>query len=221
METWLPEAASSFAGDIDRLIFRITLIVGIWFLAAELVLFFFLGRSWWRKKKGLPPLENKENPWVVLIPGALVLVCDLAVDAYGTPVWKKIKETLPPAAYEVRVTGKQFLWECTHPGLDGQLGTADDVLLLNELHVPVDETVRFYLEAKDVLHSLWVPPFRLKQDAVPGRTIQGWFEATKTGEYPLACAELCGIGHGNMKGKVVVHSKTELRNFFEKRPWEE
>ncbi|TDJ14205.1 MAG: hypothetical protein E2O66_03570, partial [Deltaproteobacteria bacterium] len=77
---------------------------------------------------------------------------------------------------------------------------------VNELHVKVDTLYHYKLEALDVLHSFSVPVFRLKQDAIPGRTITGWFEATQTGEYGIQCAEICGIGHGLMGARIFIES---------------
>ena len=93
-----------------------------------------------------------------------------------------------------------------HPGLDGELDTADDIAKVNELHLRVNTLYHYKLEAKDVLHNFSVPVFRLKQDAIPGRVITGWFEPTKLGEYDIQCAEICGIGHGAMSARVFIHS---------------
>lgn len=217
MGAWFPEPASSFAGNLDRLIAEITVLVGGWFLAAEAVLFYFLFR--YRRREEAPRPPARERLAWVLIPAALVLACDLAIDAAGAPVWREIKEEIPPADLTVGVRGRQYLWEFTHPGEDGELGTEDDVLLLNELHVPRNAVVRFSLTAEDVLHSLWMPHLRLKQDAVPGRAITGWFQAVREGEFPVACAELCGIGHGAMKGRLVVHSPEGYRRWTVEKPW--
>jgi cytochrome c oxidase subunit 2 len=80
---------------------------------------------------------------------------------------------------------------------------------VNELHVPNEKVILFELTAKDVLHSLWVPELRLKQDAVPGRTIRGWFRATREGEFELICAEICGFAHSMMKGSLRIESAQE------------
>ncbi len=106
----------------------------------------------------------------------------------------------------MRVTAKQFGWEFLYTGPDGKFDTADDKTLEGDLHVPVDKVVRVYLRAKDVIHSFYIPVMRLKQDAVPGREIIAWFEATKTGKYEIPCAELCGVGHSGMKGWLTIHS---------------
>ncbi len=86
------------------------------------------------------------------------------------------------------------------------LGTDDDLELENELYVPVDTDIWVTLSAEDVIHSFFVPQFRLKQDSVPGRDIPAWFRVTKPGTYEIACAELCGFGHGTMRGWVHVLS---------------
>jgi cytochrome c oxidase subunit 2 len=93
-----------------------------------------------------------------------------------------------------------------HPGPDNKLDTADDIATVDTLHVEVDRLYHFKLEARDVMHSFSVPVFRLKQDAVPGRVITGWFEPTKTGTYDIQCAEMCGVGHGLMPGRIVIDS---------------
>jgi cytochrome c oxidase subunit 2 len=98
------------------------------------------------------------------------------------------------------------MWLFTYPGPDNVLGTEDDILIANELHVPRDRTVRLQLEATDVLHSFYVPAFRLKQDVVPGRSIPAWFNATQDGTYEIDCSQLCGSSHGIMRGTVVVES---------------
>ncbi len=104
------------------------------------------------------------------------------------------------------MTAKQFNWQITYPGADGKFGTADDKTLLDEMHVPVNKVVHVHLRSQDVIHSFFVPQFRMKQDAVPGREIVQWFEATKPGKYELPCAELCGFGHSGMKGWIYVHT---------------
>lgn len=84
----------------------------------------------------------------------------------------------------------------------------------NELHVPVSKPIHVVLTSKDVIHSFFLPHFRLKQDAMPGREIPLWFEATKTGEFEIPCAELCGFGHSGMKGMLFVHSDEEYRKWL-------
>ena len=132
-------------------------------------------------------------------------------------LWVEIKETFPPSKYHVEVTAKQFNWEVVYPGPDGKFGTADDLKVENELNVPVGEVINIALKSKDVIHSFFVPVLRLKQDALPGRTIPVWFEATKAGEYEIPCAELCGFGHSGMKGFLIVRSKTDYAKWVQER----
>jgi cytochrome c oxidase subunit 2 len=124
---------------------------------------------------------------------------------------------MPETDIVVRAAGKQFNWEFTYPGPDGRFGTEDDLQLDNDLHVPVGKPVRVILTSKDVIHSFFLPHFRLKQDAMPGREIPVWFEATKTGEFEIPCAELCGFGHSGMKGLVYVHTPEDYQKWIKER----
>lgn len=216
---WLPEAASSYAGDIDSLLVFITVIVGAWFLAAEALLVGLALR--YRRVEGrraayLPARSLRTMSWV-LVPCAVILGFDLVIDAVAAPVWDEVKQNLPPADHTIRISGEQWAWRFTYPGADGQFGTEDDVETINDLHVPVDAVIHFDLAAKEVLHSLWIPEFRLKQDAVPGRTIRGWFRATREGTYDVVCAEICGVGHTMMKGTIRVESDPAFREWLASR----
>jgi cytochrome c oxidase subunit 2 len=144
-----------------------------------------------------------------------VLGIDLGIDFVGAKAYDQIKGEIPESDISVRVTGKQFNWAITYPGPDGEFDTEDDLLLDNELHVPVDKVVRLELLSEDVLHSFFVPVLRLKQDVVPGRSIPAWFEATKVGRYEIACAELCGYGHYTMRGFLNVHTEEEYQQWVE------
>src|SRR5215510_11917691 len=124
----------------------------------------------------------------------------------SVPAWSKIKMQLPPSDFTLQVTAKQFNWQVTYPGPDGKFGTEDDKTFLDEMHVPVNKVVHVQLRSQDVIHSFFVPQFRMKQDAVPGREIVQWFEAMKPGKYELPCAELCGFGHSGMRGWIYVHT---------------
>jgi cytochrome c oxidase subunit 2 len=208
MGGWLPEAASSHAADLDRLLLVITLIVGTWFVAAELCLLTLVVR--YRRRPGqraaYEPATRLRALSAVLGPCAVILLLDLVIDALGAPVWEAIKLERPAPEELVRIQGEQWAWRFTHAGPDGALDTADDVASLGELHLPEGRLVVFELRAKDVLHSLWVPELRLKQDAVPGRTIRGWFRPTREGRYEIVCAEICGFAHTLMKGSLTVES---------------
>jgi len=206
-ETFL-QSLSSYSGDVDRLVMLVTILVGVWFILAEAVLFWLIFR--FRAREGVPAqyITGKEKHlkrWVN-IPHYLIIVCDVFIIIAAVQVWVRIKQTLPPADETVRIVGRQWVWTFTHAGADGKLDTSDDVTTTDELHVVVGKTYHFQLESLDVLHSFFVPVFRLKQDAIPGRTITGWFKPTKTGTHDILCAEICGIGHGVMGGRIVIET---------------
>ena len=219
LESWLPTGASSFAGDVDWLLRFITWIVGIWFVLAEGILIFFVLR--YRRRPGVRaayvPARNLRAMAFVLVPCALILGLDLVIDAVAAPIWHRIKETLPPAQEIIRITGEQWAWRFHLPGPDGHFDTADDVEVVNELHLPVGAVVQFELTSKDVIHSLWMPEMRLKQDAVPGRTIRGWFEPTQEGRFELDCAQICGFGHTMMKALVIVESREAYEDWVRQK----
>jgi cytochrome c oxidase subunit 2 len=203
--------ASTFAGPIDSLYIVILIVTGVAFVLVEGILVFFLIR--YRQRPGQKAHythgdRRVEFAWT-LIPGLMLF--GLAVFQYSA--WTDAKLSLPSQseALMVGVSSNQFEWNATYPGADGVLDTADDIAApINVLHFPVDQPVIVRLESTDVLHSFWIPALRVKQDAVPGRQIELWFEATLTGDYELACAELCGLGHYRMRGQVSVESATEF-----------
>ncbi len=208
MIDWLVPRASSYAGDIDGLILLIAILVGFWFIVAQGVFFYFLFRFRHRegvKAKYVTGEEKHETRWVT-IPHLLVLLCDVVIIVAAVRVWTEVKQTLPEADETVGVVAQQWAWTFVHPGSDGQLDTEDDITMTDELHVTVDQVYHFRLESKDVLHSFSVPAFRLKQDAVPGRQIRGWFRPTQTGTFEVQCAEICGIGHGLMPARIVIET---------------
>jgi cytochrome c oxidase subunit 2 len=107
-----------------------------------------------------------------------------------------------PAAVRVEVTARQWAWTFRLAGPDGRFGTRDDVVTLNELHVPAGRPIYLKLHSKDVIHSLYLPAFRTKIDAVPGQTTRLWFQAREPGRYELGCAQHCGISHYLMRGEM-------------------
>ena len=113
---------------------------------------------------------------------------------WGAALYFEIR-TLPTDAIELQVVGKQWMWKIQHPQ-----GRSE----INELHVPVGQPVRLRMISEDVIHSFYVPAFRVKMDVLPGRYTTLWFEATKPGEYHLFCAEYCGTEHADMSGRVIV-----------------
>jgi cytochrome c oxidase subunit 2 len=209
-------SASSFSGDIDNLFLVITLIIGFWFILVFGALVYFILK--FRRKDGVKAKyitgeKHSETKWTHY-PHYAVIAMDVVIIAVNIIVWVNIKQTLPPKDNLIRVIGQQWSWSFVHAGPDGVLDTADDIATVNDLHVKVDETYHFELQSRDVLHNFSVPAFRLRQDAVPGRTITGWFKPTKTGTYDLQCAEMCGYGHGIMGAAITVHSEESYTTTF-------
>ena len=204
LEWWLPKNVSTYGGQIDSMFHLIYWITSITFIGVAVTLIAFVFT--YRHREGRRATYTHGNStleiiWTVI--PALILVM-LGIMSRG--VWAEIKQTLPAADVTVRVTGRQFAWKFLYPGPDGKFETADDVEIPDEMHVPVNKTVRMEMYAEDVIHSFFVPNLRYKQDVVPGRMIPGWFKATEDGEYEIPCAELCGFGHSGMKGRLFVHT---------------
>ncbi len=210
IEHFVPEA-SSYARDIDWLFTLVFVTVGFWFVVAQVVFFWLIVK--FRRKPGVAAQyitgeQKAEKKWISR-PHLLVILCDLVIIAATVYVWIEVKQQLPTPQETVRVVAQQWAWTFVHPGPDGKLGTDDDIVTVDELHVQEGAVYQFELTSTDVLHSFFVPAFRLKQDAVPGRTITGWFKPIKRGQFDIACAEICGIGHGLMPARLVVESKEE------------
>ncbi len=207
IEAYVP-AASTYARDIDGLFTLIFVIVGFWFVVCEVIFFWLILK--FRKKDGVRAQyiageQKSEKKWIAY-PHYAVLVFDVLIIVFAVKVWYDIKQDLPQPQQTIRAVAQQWAWTFVHPGPDGELDTADDITKVNELHVQVDTLYHYKLESKDVLHNFSVPVFRLKQDAIPGRVITGWFTPTRTGEWDIQCAEICGIGHGLMGARIHIES---------------
>ncbi|MGB7946668.1 MAG: cytochrome c oxidase subunit II [Candidatus Binatia bacterium] len=207
MLQWLPEDVSTFGGEIDSLFYLIYYITAATFILVTVLMIVFL--VIYRERPGRRATYSHGNTtleiiWTI-VPAAILIVLSFM----SVSTWAKVKREAPETDFELQVAAKQFNWEIVYPGNDRKFGTEDDRKFDNDLHVPVNKVVRVHLTANDVIHSFFLPNLRLKQDAVPGRTILVWFEATKPGKYELPCAELCGFGHSGMKGWLFVHTPEE------------
>ncbi len=200
--------ASSFAHKIDDLVWLIAIIVGVWFVLAEGMFFWLIWK--FRARAGHQAMyvgddleHSLKHTWVEW-PHRIILLCDVALIVGAISVWSHIKIQIPPSDETIRITAQQWAWTFQHAGPDGKLDTPDDISMIDELHVELGKTYTFELTALDVLHSFSVPVFRLKQDAIPGRVITGWFKPTKTGAYDIQCTEICGIGHALMPARIYI-----------------
>jgi cytochrome c oxidase subunit II len=204
-------AASTYAHSIDHLFILIAVLGGFWLIAAEGMMFGLIFK--FRAKDGRPTQYiTGEEPHLkrwISIPHYLIIVCDIVIVAAAVTVWYNIKQVMPPADVTVRVIGQQWAWSFQEPGPDGVLDTADDIRTVGEMHVVVNTTYHFELLSRDVVHSFAVPAFRLKQDALPGRTITGWFCPNRVGTYDIQCTQMCGIGHALMAGRIIVETQQD------------
>lgn len=237
---WFPITASEHGAGIDTMMsYLLVAAAGLLFLGH-----FALGYFLWRFG-GAPAAIYKpvslasEKRWAILPAVLMGLIAEGGVLVLGIPVWAKMTAPAPPDAVQVEITAEQFAWNIHYPGKDGRFGrvkssllslsnpigidkddpnAADDNILLGELHLPVNRPARIRLRAKDVLHSFLLPMQRVKQDVVPGMTIDLWFTPTVTGDFEIACAELCGMGHYQMRGLLRVESQEEFEKFLSELP---
>ena len=211
MLRWLPEDVSTYGHEIDSLFYLIYYITAVAFVLVTVLMVVFLIK--YREQPGRRAVYSHGNTtleiiWTVIPAAILIVLSFMSVNT-----WAKIKRNPPATDFEIKVTAKQFNWDVSYPGADGKLGTEDDIKFDNDVHVPVNKIVRVHLASNDVIHSFFIPNMRFKQDAVPGRTILAWFEATKPGKYELPCAELCGFGHSGMKGWLYVHTAEDYKKW--------
>ena len=229
---WLPPSASAQGQPIDRLFIVTFGIIGVAFVLVHglLALFVWLYRdrgqraSYWHEHRALELTYT-------IVPA--IVMAGLTLTAAG--LWSRIHSAPPPGALVVEVRAEQFGWKARYPGPDGAFGRIDpaqyhprqnpmaldatdpagrdDIVVdasTREMRLVVNRPAEIRLRAKDVLHSFFVPAFRVKQDAVPGMTVSLWFTPTQTGTFEIACAELCGVGHYAMRGRILVQTQEEF-----------
>jgi len=188
----LPESASTVAGELDLLFWYMTG-VSLFFVALIAVLLFVFAVRY-RRREGREAKAIEGHVGLEVVWSVIPLVLALSFFGWGADLYFRMK-TPPPDALEIYVVGKQWMWKIQH-----QEGPRE----INEPHVPVNQPVKLTMTSEDVIHSFFVPAFRVKQDVLPGRYTTLWFEATETGTYHLFCTEYCGTEHAAMGGRVVV-----------------
>jgi len=208
----LPEQASTYAPQIDGMFHLIMWITGVIFVLVEAVLLVFLWK--YRRRPGREVHYTHGNNRLEVIWTIIPALICVMLALLSRKLWEDIKEHMPHDALEIHVTGEQFAWNILYPGPDGKFDTADDIATLNQLHFPVGKAVVATLSSKDVIHSFFLPEFRVKQDAVPGMKTRIWFEGNKVGHWEIACAELCGLGHFRMKGFVTVDTPEDYQKWL-------
>lgn len=192
----IPEPASAIAGQVDS-VFLFILVIGLFFfVVTQGALIYFAVK--YRRKKGED--AEPETPQIksnVILEGIWILVPSLlifAIFAYGYVVYIRMQEPIH-GAKEINVVARQWLWEFEYP---------DGGKSVNELRLSLGEPVHLVMTSEDVIHSLFIPEFRIKQDILPGRYTHMWLTPERTGEFQIFCAEYCGLGHSTMLAKLVV-----------------
>ena len=222
MKDWMPPLKSDRIA-IDHAITITLVVTGLVFIVTNLLLAWFGYK--YQDAPGARAAYWHDNPrlewtWTLVTAGILAIFLFNALD-----LWAQVNARPPADAMLIEVTGQQFAWNIRYPGKDGVLGrtdhlvasqenpiglvkedpaAADDILLLNQLYLPQDKPVRVLVRSMDVIHSFFLPNFRVKQDAMPGMTIETWFTPKESGDFEIACAEHCGLGHYRMRGQVHV-----------------
>ncbi len=186
-----PEQASTVAGQVDALFF-FTLFISAFFslLIAALLLFFAV--KYKRKSEDQYGIPEKTSMPLEITWSVIPLLISLVIFVWGVQVFVAVR-TPPSDAVEYFAVGKQWMWKFQHPAGNREI---------NDLHIPVGQPIKLTMTSEDVIHSVFIPAFRIKQDVLPGRYTTLWFEATQPGEFHLFCAEYCGAEHSRMVGTV-------------------
>src|SRR5437764_12311517 len=203
----IPPQASTSAPQIDWLFIALVVIM-LFFLISV-----FFPITWFAIKYRRGSDANRSNPahssnlieigWTIL-----PIVLSVALFSWGAVAYYHI-ERPPPNALEVQIVGKQWMWKLQH---------AEGKREINELHVPLGQAVALTMTSQDVIHSFFVPAFRVKQDVLPGRDTEIWFRPPRTGVCPLLCAEYCGTDHSMMRGRIVVMRQQDYAEWLTQQP---
>ena len=235
----LPPNASEHGYQIDHIIEFSHWFMGALFVGWSVFFIYVLLRF----RKGRHPVADHEGVKSGIsthLEFAVVLIEAVLLIGFAVPLWAKRVNQFPEGkdAIVVHAIGQQFNWNFHLPGPDGQFGKRDiaflsnsnllgldpsdpagkdDIVVLGELHVPVDRPVIIELSSKDVIHNFALPHMRMAQDAIPGQIIPMWFKPIKPGSYEVICGQLCGLGHYGMKGMLVVDNPAEYQAWLKER----
>jgi cytochrome c oxidase subunit 2 len=239
---WLPVGASAAAAGIDHHFTTTFILMGAVFIAAQLTLGWFAWKYRDRGTGSVPAHYSHGNMTLEVVWTLLTIVLFIGLNLASESIWATERfEAAKPGSVQVEVTGMQFAWYFRYPGPDGKFGatkpeledaslggagalgldTTDpaskDDVITGTMVVPVNRQIEVILRSHDVIHSFFVPAMRFKQDAVPGLAIHMHFTPITTGEFEIACAELCGLGHYKMHGIVKVVSDEEFSQWLTAR----
>ena len=233
----LPPEASSQAPGIDQLIALVHVLMAFLFVGwgAYFVTTLLRFRQGAHPRADYRGARGTAVKWVEVgvVAAEVALLVGIAL-----PIWSRVTAAppAPGAAVTVRVVAEQFAWNIHYPGRDGVFGRTalelisnsnplgldrsdpagrDDIVTINDLHLPVDEPALIRLTSKDVIHGFALPVMRVKQDAIPGYVFPVYFTPTQTGHFEIACAQLCGLGHYRMRGALTVESRGEFERWLQ------
>jgi cytochrome c oxidase subunit 2 len=196
-----PERASTFAGQVDGLYFFL-IGVTVFFSALIAALVIFFAVKYRRRSEAERPPEPITGGATLEIVWTIVpLIIVMVIFFWSASIFFHMTR-MPDDALEINVVAKQWMWKLQHMGGQREI---------NELHVPLGRPVKLRMTSEDVIHSFYIPAFRVKQDVLPGRYTQMWFHPTRPGRYHLFCAEYCGTKHSGMIGSVYVMEPTEYQ----------
>jgi cytochrome c oxidase subunit 2 len=200
----MPEQASTVAEDVDRIFDFITWVSLFFFVLIVGLMVYFAIR--YRRRAHVTETGGPKHNTVLEVTWTLIpLVLVIVIFYVGLRGYVQLA-TPPANTYNIDATGQRWFWTFSYP--NGAVET-------NLLHVPVDQPVKLTMRSEDVVHSLFIPAFRVKQDVVPGRKTELWFEATREGEFDLYCAEYCGTQHSQMLAKVIVYGAQEFETIID------
>jgi len=199
----LPRQSSTLAPNIDNLFWFITLINIFFFVLIAGLIILFVKKYRRRSPDEITP-HITHNQKLEIAWSVLPLILLLFIFFWGFHGYVNA-QVAPANAIEIQITGKKWVWQFEYP---------DGMRTLNEFHVPVNRPVRLVMNSEDVIHSFYVPGFRIKKDVVPGRYTEEWFQATEPGVYQVFCAEYCGKGHSDMLSKIHVDDEATYKKWL-------
>ncbi|MDP3981464.1 MAG: cytochrome c oxidase subunit II [Chlamydiota bacterium] len=200
-----PTQASSMAGKVDALFFYL-IAVAVFFSVLIFALVVFFAIRYRRRSDQDRPKEIHGNLMLELVWSFIPLALTVVMFFWGAKLF--FQESVPPQnASELFVVAKRWMWKIQHP---------EGPREINELHLPLDQAVKLTMTSEDVIHSFYVPDFRVKMDVLPGRYTRLWFEPNRVGTYHLFCAEYCGTKHSEMRGTIVVMQPADYQQWLDK-----
>ena len=203
-----PERASTVSHQTDALYLFLCSVTAFFSILIFILIVYFAVK--YRRRSAVPPAVVPTDLRLELLWTFIPLLIVLVIFFWGARIFFYIYRP-PSDSLDVHVIGKQWMWKIQHPS-----GRRE----INELHVPIGQPVRLLIASQDVIHGFYIPAFRIKQDAIPGRFAVIWFQADKVGEYHLFCHEYCGTQHSKMIGRVVVMDQMKYQEWLAGTPSE-